>query len=165
MFLCALNQSFCTSLEVPLQQPLACFLPIHSHHVPDILPLHLLLFPFVFHFSLFTLLILLWILFLIHFHCSFFTYFPEQNLGIPYIPTQIMMMMMMMMMMLLLLMMMMIIPHDISLSFLLFQRMFSMFLTVWATTAFIRGWTLVKFETTCRAGSSMQTFFLFLFLY
>ena len=71
MILCALDQSFCTSLEVPLLQPLACFLPIHSHHVPDILPLHLLFFPFVFHFSLFTLLILLWILFVIHFHCSF----------------------------------------------------------------------------------------------
>ena len=37
-----------------------------------------------FHFSLFTL-ILLWILCLIHFHCSFFTYFPEQHvLEIPY---------------------------------------------------------------------------------
>ena len=124
MILCALDQSFCTSLEVPLPQALACFLPIHSRHVPDILPLHLLFFPFVFHFSLFTLLILLWILFLIHFHCSFFTYFPEQNLGIPYIPTQIMMMMMMvmMMLMLLLLLMMIIIPHDIFFIFLIIAK-------------------------------------------
>ena len=116
-------------LRFPFRNHCLVFFPIHSRHVPDILPLHLFFFPFVFHFSLFTLLILLWILFLIHFHCSFFTYFPEQNLGIPYIPIQIMMMMMMMLM-LLLLMMMIIIPHEIFLSFLLFQRMFSTFLTV-----------------------------------
>ena len=30
MFLCAADQSFCTSLEVPLPQPLPYFLPIYS---------------------------------------------------------------------------------------------------------------------------------------
>ena len=50
------------------------------------------------------------------------------------------------------------------LSFLSFQRMFSTFLTVWATTSFIRGWTLVKFEqklnvcVTTRQGLGTPTF-------
>ena len=49
---------FCTSFEVSLQHPLSCFLPVHCLQVSNILPMHLLPFPFVFCFLLCILLIL-----------------------------------------------------------------------------------------------------------
>ena len=49
-------------LRFPLRNHCLVFFPIHSRHVPDILPLHLFFFPFIFQFSLFTLLILLQLL-------------------------------------------------------------------------------------------------------
>ena len=59
MILCALDQSFCTSLEVPLPQPLPFFLPIHSHHAPrwHITPAFAFLsicFPFLSFYSSYT---------------------------------------------------------------------------------------------------------------